>query len=119
MSRLVFVALCCALAVVIAKPQPKHDVTVCASKPGDKVLSFLQVSDEGHYLGKSSLDVVYPPEGEPENYVINCIMVKDLKPDVGATATITNGTLGSSRVSIHLESSFTKGLSFSVKIMGQ
>ncbi|XP_071451872.1 uncharacterized protein [Hetaerina americana] len=99
--------------------QPKQDVTFCASKPGDKVLSFMQISDEGHYLGLASLDVVFPPEGEPENNVINCILVKDLKPELEATANIAVGTLGSTNVTIHLESVFSKGLSFSIKILGQ
>ncbi|XP_071451871.1 uncharacterized protein [Hetaerina americana] len=123
MSRLTLcaVAVLVALSVVSGEPDIKtqEDVIACATKPGDQVLSFLQIKDGGHNLGKGSLDVVYPPEGEPENAVINCIMIKDLKPEIGATASITNGTIGSTRVSIHLESGFTKGFSFSIKLLGQ
>ncbi|XP_046396584.1 uncharacterized protein LOC124163611 [Ischnura elegans] len=99
--------------------QLRDDIIACSTQPGDEVLAHFQVSDEGHNLGKASLDITYPPEDEPEATAINCIIVKDLMPNTGAVATLTSGGIGSTRITVHLESSFTKGLSFSIKLMGQ
>ncbi|KAG8231025.1 hypothetical protein J437_LFUL009616 [Ladona fulva] len=111
------------LAVSFVTPAPEaqkensRDLIKCNGQPGDVELTYVQIRDNGHYAGKVDIDFIYPPEGEEANNAINCVMIKSM--DDSGTATITSGELGETRMSIKLTSSFTKGATFTIQILGQ
>ncbi|KAG8236984.1 hypothetical protein J437_LFUL016895 [Ladona fulva] len=119
----VLIAAVVVLAVVQVKSVPvepnPHDLVQCDNQPGDTDLAYAQIVDEGHYLGKVDIDFIYPPEGAPQNKIINCIKIIDLKPDLGGTAAVVDGGLKHTNVTIKINSAFTKGVSYSIKIEGQ
>lgn len=108
--------LCVLLVTRITAEEDKHNLSDCRSQRGDRLLIEKTVVRTYKLLSYSSSDMSYSnPDAR-----INCIEVIDLKNDGhGGYATIQDGGVGHHNVTIHFESQFSRGFSFTVKIFGQ
>ncbi|XP_069694665.1 probable salivary secreted peptide [Periplaneta americana] len=99
-----------------ADDDDKHNFSDCRSQRGDRKLLEKTVTRTYKLLGYTSSNMAYSnPDAR-----INCIEVIDLKNDGhGGYASIESGGVGHSNVTIHFESQFSRGFSFTVKIYGQ